>query len=475
MILLQRRNCLHLLLIFIVSLMLRAFVFNYYLSKNNRFWQVDSQTYHLVACELAGGKGYVNPDGSDHFYRLPGYSLLLATYYALSQGGASDDKKNVLWLQVIASAFIPILMFYLALIFFPGLYSVAFTAAWIACFHLGFVLYAGFFMTETFFIIFFLLFLCCFLPLLFKQEKSLLLSSAGAGVFLGIASLIRPVGHYLVFLSMLLLAAVSFPWQKKIQAMTTFFLGWICSVGWWLVRNYMLLGHLFFHTLPGGHFLYLSAARVAMHIHHITYQDARQLLHEQADALMAQEALRLGHELSPIEACLVNERLARDYFLKSPLVTIRLWATDVFRALFSLYSAELLYLENNRKEISYFDKGHGLKQMFLRYLFPTTDLYWLRLLIYLEIIFFFLMLLGYAGFCITAFLVYWRTGSQVLLMRAFVATVVILFFIIIALAGGYARMRLPAEPFLIIGASLFWIDLVGKSRRFVHLNNYKMQ
>ena len=460
-----------LLFLFLCSFFIRALIFYNYLSRDDRFWQVDSPTYHLLACSLSEGKGYQNPDGSPNVYRLPGYSLFLASYYYWSDKGTLSDRKNVLWIQVFLSSFIPVLIFYLAQALFPGALTVAWIAAWWGAFHEGLVLYAGFFMTETLFIFFFLLFLLFFVRLLFLLSQKVFYEASLAGFFLGLASLVRPVGHYLIVLACFIVFLFSFfsrfkknyCFQRGMVSGVLLFFSWLITIAPWLMRNYLLYGALFFHTLPGGHFLYLSAARVFMLANNCSYQEARNQLHQEASERMLNAAQEKKAPLSPYDACLINEQLARAYFCRYPLITARLWATDILRAALSLYSAELLYLENNRKNVDYFEREHTVKRMFMRYLCPATDLWWLRLLIYLEILFFLLLLIGYAGFCITALLLYWRTRSSELLIRAFMATVFILFFLVIALAGGYARMRLPTEALLIICASWYWYSSL-KSR-----------
>ncbi len=492
-----------LLCIISIAFIVRAFIFIGYLSDKNRYWQVDSGTYHHVATSLATGKGLSNPDGTDHFYRVPGYPFFLSLFYRI----IGIDTKNVLWPQIIIASLIPALIFLLSITLFPESYAVALLSAIWSVIHLGFVLYSGFFMTESLFIFFLLLFFILFLPTirsssitekkdfpllasyytyLFdplpealgvyhfikdKEAKQQILSYTTikysshqeeaivnclwAGMLLGCAALIRPVGHYLLILSVIMLFLFRPSWSDKISTSFSLTLGWLLTASWWLIRNYALLGHFFFHTLPGGHFLYLSAARVAMVPYQCTYQEARKKLHAEADQLMYEKREELKRPLSPIEACLINEELAKKYFLNNPFISLKLWATDIFRTMFSLYSAEILYLENNRKEIAYFDKRHGLCRMIMRYLFPETDSWKLKILVYLEIFLFFIVLLGFVGALAKGLLCshFINLREKLLNCIPFMAL-----FIIISLAGGYARMRLPIEPFLIIFSSWSWIQ-----------------
>lgn len=432
-------------IIFAISLILRFIVFHLYLKYDDRFWQVDSNTYHLIGTEMAKGSGYSGPDGQPAFYRLPGYPFFLSFCYRLF---GHDKQHAIMWQTVIASC-IPVLIYMLGLTLFPGQKLIATMSSFISVFHLGFVLYAGFFMSESLFIIFLLLFLLLFLngiSISFLKNSKRWINLFSAGLILGLASLIRPVGHYVVVVALIEIFMQGSVIERKLLHACSFFIGWLIPVSILLVRNYLLLGGLFFHTLPGGHFLYLSAARVAMHPHCCSYQKSRLILHDEVDrriGVLEQTKLR---KLNEYERCLVHEKLAVEYFVHYPHIALKYWITDMLRTMFSLYSAELLYLELGRKEIDYFAKGRTASSMINRYLFPETDKLWLKIIIWSEIIFYFMMLCGF----LLGFVNVIIGGASEIRRQWLQALLFMALFIIISLAGGYARMRLPIEPFIII-------------------------
>lgn len=453
------QNKFFLFLLFVGSFLVRAGVFYSYLSQNNRYWQVDSKTYDLVAQSIVQGNGISQTDGSPHFYRLPGYSIFLAICYYFF----GYDHQKALWIQIFLASSIPLLIFFLALVLFPAQLLIAKSAAVYSLFHLGLVLYSSFFMTESLFLFFFLFFLIFFLSVwepffIYKEaiKKNFFRFFTAAGFFLGIASLIRPVGHYLVVFSLLLILLSNDRLRSKCTSATVFFVGWLIPVSGWLIRNFILTGYLFFHTLPGGHFLYLSAARVAMHAYDVSYQKAREFLHEQVECNMNDEEVRKGRPLHEIERCQVHEQLAIRYFKMRPLITLKNWLTDIVRATFSLYSAELLYLENERQEVDYFARDRNFWSMLDRYLFPRTSSIMLRIIVYGEIFCFFFMLLGCVLFLFQAVVDVIKKRNFKNIRVVFKTLPFITLFIVIALAGGYARMRLPIEPLLIILACASW-------------------
>ncbi len=498
--------------LFFLSFAIRAAVFMGYFGKNENYWQVDSQTYHLVAQQVAQGNGLASADGSPHFYRLPGYPIYLGLFYYLF----GVDTKKVLWPQIVVASAIPILVFLLSMMLFPGVLLVAKCAALWAAIHLGFVLFSSFFMTESWFLFLFLLFLIFFLSglhLFFCRHKdgkpstvyesfsppcSLLFPEPAimgdsyirfcdkcsslntkhkavniqliegdpaikamflAGVFLGLASMFRPVGHYLLVLAGLMLLFSNDSLSRKFVKFSTLAFAWLLPVSFWLVRNFIFTGHLFFHTLPGGHFLYLSAARVAMHTQHCSYQDARQNLQREVQHELIKKERELGRPLLEIEQCQVHEHLAIKYFRQSPLIAVKNWCTDMFRTMFSLYSSELLFLDAGRQSIDYFKKERSLWNMFERYLFSDTDSCVLNVVVWSEIFLFIIMLFGVLGYLVKAVLSLLRGKNEPLCVFGKCLPFIAL-FIVIALSGGYARMRLPIEPLLIVLACAFWVKLL---------------
>lgn len=312
--------------LFAFALFIRAAIFVGYLSKNQNFWQVDSNTYHLIAEKISQGHGICTDQGNPNFYRLPGYPLFLAIFYK----AFGTDTKNVLWAQILFAALIPLLIFLLGCVLFPQNILVAKAASIYSSIHIGFVLYSGFFMAESLFIFLFLIFAILFLSsvhlffcfqnrctcqepsgffrhlslpdpiatsepylILFDdifeneqkniircncQETELIKASRslfGAGFALGLATLVRPIGHYLICLSILILIFSNENWRQKISKSFTLFCGWFIPVIFWLARNFILSGHIFFHTLPGGHFLYFSASRIVMHECNCSYDQAK--------------------------------------------------------------------------------------------------------------------------------------------------------------------------------------------------------
>jgi 4-amino-4-deoxy-L-arabinose transferase-like glycosyltransferase len=432
-----KKHSYFLALLFLGGLLLRALVFYGYLSCDANYWQVDSATYHMVGKGIADGLGISMPNGTPNFYRVPGYPIFLGLFYRCF----GDRPISALWVQVFLAALIPLLIFLLSLAFFPKRPRLAMASGIYGACHLGLVLYSGFMMTESLFLLFFLGFLLCLFS--YKKDTKLL---AVAGFLLGIASLIRPVGHYVVFITIIGLLLKKGLLVDRVRNSLLLFGSWLVPVAMWLARNYVLVGQLFFHTLPGGHFLHLSASRVVMHVENTTYQQARMKVSAQAHKIIRDHQKRNKKVLTEIERCNIMESVAASHFKAHPWISLKLWLTDMFRTSFSLYSAELLYLASGRKEVDYFAKDRSLWDMIHRYLVPKTDSLPLKAIVWLEILLYAFVLFGFAlglrHLCLA--------GSEQDKSVWFMGLGFIALFIVISLAGGYARMRLPIEPLLII-------------------------
>jgi hypothetical protein len=91
-------------------------------------------------------------------------------------------------------------------------------------------------------------------------------------------SIIRlSVGLFVIGLTVLLSMVISSGnMRRKIRQASMLLLGWAMIVGLWFVRNYLLTGMIFFHTLSGPHFLNHGAVRVVMMADHCSYDQAQQ-------------------------------------------------------------------------------------------------------------------------------------------------------------------------------------------------------
>jgi len=383
---------------------------------------------------------------------LPGYPAFLATFYKLFD----FDITKTLWMQIIFACIIPILIFGFSLILFPQNLLLAKIVSFYSAIHVGFITYSGLLMSETFFMIFFLLFCILF----FSRYWFL------SGISLGFASLFRPVGHYIVIISVLLIlfALARKPCRAIARRVTAdsflVFLGWFLIISVWLLRNYLLTGFIFFNTLPGKHFLNHSAAYVVGKSENISYKEAKDKLTEELIDLEIEQEKKLGRKLNAIEECKLAENLSWKHHIKHPILFLKFSITNILKTSFNLYSEEFSFIEEKQK-MHICRQGDTLFERIKNMLLPKISNKWLRAISYLEFILFIFILIGFCGFVVTIGkcpalpeLVEGSNNTNGLKTLPF-----IVLFIFLTLAAGFARLRLPAEPFIMILSFEFWINL----------------
>jgi hypothetical protein len=432
-------------LLFLLGLLLRCFFFYYFTQYDQRAWLCyDSEQYHQRALSIAKIGQLTEPDSTQKAYRVPGYPLLLAAGYACTD----NNVHVVLWLQVVLAAFIPVLIFMLASALFPAHGKLALMAMFLASVHTGLVLFAGMLATETVAVLLFLVFL---LSLCWFQQARQLRFLLLAACTLGALSLVRPIGHYVLILTLVWLW-----WQHvNVRQIGLFASTWGLCVAPWLVRNLLVVGGICFHTLPGIHFLQYTAASVVMQRDHCEYVPARSKL------LALWEETAQKHGLTnEFGYCLCAEKIALQHIKNHPIYAAKHGATELFKTLCSLHSSQIILADVGTWPV-YTTRTTWLEKIIYN-LAPPLKTWWLRYVIYADVCMALFLLLGSLfglfmvclqrqlsaaiGLCVLAAGLLWS----------------------LTVAYGCARLRLPIEPIMIIlasyGASYAFNWMVAKMR-----------
>lgn len=428
--------------IFFCAVIIRLLYFHVFLQDNPCVLAFDSGHYHELATQIADGKGFTKLDGTPQFYRLPGYSVFLAICYKLFD----FNILVTLLMQIILASLIPVLLFFLALRLFPHDLRTAKIAAVIGCIHHGFVIFSGLVMTESLFMLFFLLFL-----LMLFNSPITVGTMLSAGIFLGCASMMRSVGLPLLLLTLIVIFTFTLTQQQKRKAMVMLCAGWLLVTGMLLARNFMLTGHIFLDTLSGAHLLNHHVVPVVMKAENITHAQAKQKVYTLFEERKQEKERLLQRPLHEIEQCYIAGRIAQQmtwrYFFFTAEVEHAVF--NMIKTCFSLYAAELLVIDSGG-QLPPYDNQRGLCAMIKRFLAPDVSNHLIVYAIYYEIILFCLLIFGFFG----ALLVI-RDHH---FLNVFCTRMLPFMFVFIGLsfACGFARLRLPTEPFFIIVASRFW-------------------
>ncbi len=462
-----------LLLTFFLSLTIKAIFFLIFLKNNPCLLMFDSGQYHKIALNILAWTGQPN------FYRLPGYPVFLAACYKIF----GVHPTAALILQILISSFIPVLIFLLTLTLFDKTrftnpIKTAKLASLVACFDLGYIIFPGLIMSEALFVLFFTIFLILFLynytPFFCKKNtltKDTLTSDGNAasrfflaGIALGIACLIRPVGYPVLLTSIFMLLISKNKLFIKIKFTTVITIGCIGTLGIWIIRNYLLTGYIFMHTLSGPHFLNHTAVRLCMMDEKITYEQAQKKVYAELKDLETEkiqdDKIGFRRPLQEIERCLLSEKLAVSYMLKNPILTTQHFVSNMLKTTFGLYSSEILVIDSGG-QLPEYSNDRSFKNILKRFLIPDVKNRFIIAIIYFEIIFFLLLLLGIAIFIIQSF---FDHEKLCILVKILPFTFCLIF---LTLSCGYARLRLPIESFLIILSIVGWqLSLTKKGSKW---------
>lgn len=483
----QRYTAKKLIVLYFCTLLVRALVFGFFVQHEQRYWQSDSEDYHYCARGI-DGHNFMVFRGQPLFWRTPGFPLLLASFYWLF--GATDnfaDNYKVhtifIWFQIVLTSCIPILLFFLAYSL-TGNLIIAWLAAWIAVFHVGFVLASCYVLSDAIALIFFILFLLFFYKSFvlmyegklssFDQERYLK-NSCYAALFLALYTWIRPNGQFVLVVALCLLLVGGCCLSEKIKKMGLFLVVFLLLISPWCFRNHRLTGHWFYCSMSGP---VLQAFTLPKVMRHVTGKDLRECF----AYYMSKATQELDNEWRRVQSIsphlyvsreLVCKKFAHPLIFAHPLVFMYEWFKEVIKTTFDLYSSQIVYML--RKEHKWDPLEEHLSEKIMLCLYGQPMSWLLRVLMWFEFIFSFLVWIGiFAG--LWAFLL-WPIKQrfvvdEVIKKNAFLwlkGGFMIGSLLVMTGGFGYARLRLPIDPLLIILSLVFWYWFIIQKKKYITL------
>lgn len=472
-------------LLFIAAFLVRALVFYFYIQHESRYHQADSMDYHAGALFIALGHGMYNPAADmPIFWRTPGYPAYLAAFYNLfgvtstDFDGNSQAQKASIWVQILISSILPILIFYLALILLGNL-SIAWIAAYISVFHVGYILSSTYILTEGLATVFFVAYLICFFAALKNisgDTKKYLISAA---ILLAIYTWMRPMGQTLAIISVILLILNNIfknSWRKKLINSGIFLAIFFTLISPWYIRNHNLTGQYFFFPVFGPYLTCFCAPKIHAKINNLELAESHKILTRLGGYFTYQALIDNDNKnresgrkyyVCPEIACLPA---ALPLIKEHPFLFARDWVVEVCKTTFDLYSSQLVAFATNCYK---FDPLIEYLQDKLKSCLYSQPLpIWMRLIAWLELIFSILLWIGiFFGiilFIITPLIT--RNIKNTKNLIIWLQTGIIFISTVIVTGGfGYARLRLPAEALIIIMSLSFWFYIYNK------LNNRRLK
>lgn len=478
-----------LLLLFLITFTLRAAMFAFFMQKQSpthiHYHQPDSMDYHNGALCIALGNGMTTIGNNQPiFWRTPGYPLYLSAFYkwfGVTNTAFNANQKAqhaALWLQILLCSFIPIILFYLAYAL-TGIYLIAWLTACISAVHIGLILASTYLLTEGLSMIFFYLFLIYLYRLLLSnlsQTNQWLPTCLLAALTLSMYTWIRPMGEFVALLSAAMILLLSpGSWGLSAQKSIAFFAPFFVSLFPWYWRNYKLTGEWFFCPLSGIYLNCFCAPKILRRTMNIPLLDAWKHTQQlaQQESYTAYQAIKgSGKFLSP----LLSRKIAMPILLTSPLYFAFDWIREAFKTLLDLYASQFVTFANDT--FWYDPLEDFLMDKTLGCLWYAPMPFWMRAICWAEFAYAIILWIGLLGgawvFMLSPFFnkkhilrqasnfakaTMDRQDERFLLRMQwlwFICSIVI--GAVIAMTGGYgyARLRLPVEPLMIILSLTYW-------------------
>lgn len=452
-------------LLFLSAFALRAAVFYFYIQHEERYCQPDSVDYHNCGLCVAYGFGMSHPSGKPIFWRTPGYPCFLAPFlktFSMSPAGVFSTygaaHKGAIWVQIFLCSLLPLLMLWLAYIVTQS-YAIASICAWISVVHVGFVLASTYLLTDGLAMLFFIIFLgMIFRSLRIYHENYSYWQVIAAAIALGAYTWMRPMGQFVAILATVLLLCMKDTWRNKIFKATLFLGVFAVTLCPWILRNTYLTGTAFFCPLAGLYFNVFNAPKILARVENIPLEVAHQKLmcaaaYEQLTVLAERKKSGDTRHLCGETLCM---KTAWPVIAAHPFYFIRDWIVEVCKTTFDLYSYQLVALVQNCFKwdplIEYLDEKISSCLYAKPLPFVARMISWLEflgnILIWVGIV---------AG--VWFFVINKKVRSYA---QVWVFAGIIICCVLFQTGGfGYARLRLPIEPLMLILCVTFWYWRIG--------------
>lgn len=456
-------------LLFIATFLIRALIFYFYIQHEERYQQADTMDYHNCAIGIAFGTGMHRADNLQPiFWRTPGYPLLLGSVYKACGVTHShfnkcyDAQKIFLWLQILLSSLTPLMLFYLAFLLTANL-LISYILAFVAMIHPGFIVASMYLLTEGIAIIFFYLFLYCFYYSFTAygehviKRRSWVPMIIASAIALALYTWMRPMGEFVAVVATALLLIVSVDsFLLKIKKCALFMLIFALCISPWYVRNYRLTGEWFFCPMSGAYLNSFTAPKILRAItgwpleraiglcYHLAQEEAKKedMLHIDTGYTVPREA--------------IAKRIAWPIIFDHPLIACKEWMQEVIKTTFDLYSYQLTALIAG---IFKYDPLEEFLSIKIKDTLWNQPMPWLvRMIAWTEVAWMFFLWIGLIGGFWTYMLVPLFRQHLSPLTGLWIKTAQLIWAVLFMTGGfGYARLRLPIEPLMIMLALTWWI------------------
>ncbi|PQP35626.1 hypothetical protein C6A37_01635 [Desulfobacteraceae bacterium SEEP-SAG9] len=382
----------------------------------------DALQYHNLALEILEDLSFSST------IRTPGYPSFIAMIYLIF----GVRPWVVLFIQLLLNIFSLIMVYLLSKMFFNNKISIIATFLYAIDPHV--IFYSTTLLTDTLFVF---LFLSSILSLIqgLSNQKALFLFLTG--FFLGLATLVRPISQYFIFI--VLLIVLFYPdikWSFRLKAIPCFLFIFILTISPWMFRNYSQYGRLSLTSMQGSTLLFWYATYVEVSK---TSKTKEQVRTEFKNIAEEKGINNIDNQFAKSD---IYNKIAIDY-LSENINTYVIYHIKgnlkMFANLNTKNICDFLRLKNTKLDYEY--SATSFSNLIANFLKVKTMH---EIAVGILIIFF--LLITYSSFIIGAISMISKKESLFL----FLTLLIIFYFLSLTGIMGDARYKLPIEPFILI-------------------------
>lgn len=429
-----------LLLICLFALFIRIYLFTAF-----RLWDEQVVQDKVIVGDAAGynvlALGILDTRTFSDFgaFRTPIYPLFIAFIYFLF----GIKPWIVLLLQLFLDTGIAIIVYFIAKEIFESK-PIAFISAFLYSISFPSAYYSTRLLTEVPFTFVFTLAILIFIKGLKKKR---LLDFALTGIFIGLATLTRPIAYYFPLVLLIVLTFSDSRAVQKLRNMVIMIIAFLIVVSVWQIRNLHVYGYYALTQQQGGNLLAINAAVTKADVEGISRVEAR-------DKLIGHSLQGVTNLFKKSEIC---RKIAISYILQHPLVYIKCSFKGTVRMFLGMGRAgmsELLGITTEPPVIT--ESLSYSASRIIENFYYELPIILLSIKQTIEYLFVFLGII----------IMYFK-DKKIFLLLLIMAT---LYFVVLTGPLGNSRYRVPIIPFyLIIGAKgIFETFRFANTKRKIH-------
>ena len=383
----------------------------------------DATGYHKLALSMLSEKSFVDFDA----FRTPGYPIFVALIYGISSGSV----WLVLIFQILLNLVSVVFVYKIAALIFPC--KIALISAFLFAIDVHQTLYAVELLTDSLFVFLFLVSIYYLCKCIIENK---FLSICLSALFLGVATLVRPISFLFPVATVISILAISMAKLKMKSVYSLMFIMlFFATISPWLLHNYSKYGEAKLSSISGSNLLFYNAAYTEVYKTGKTIEEVRKDFNDLAIKQGIDAANRYSFKNSQIYSNIAKQYIKDNFVLycKRHIMGI----VNMFANLDTQGITSIFHLQSKPTNID-IAGGPGIFTIIIDFFHGKT-----KAEIFIAFILGFYLLINYL---FSLFGIFHLIRKKEKLVFLFI--LIILYFSAITGVVGVARYKIPFMPFI---------------------------